>query len=104
MTFPLMKKVNALCRPAYLYLAVSVLVILILIIQNIINGDKKELCVGTFSCNVTNVVIILTLKILYVLFWTVVLDALCKYGFKSLSWVLVVLPYVVFAVAFVLLK
>jgi len=99
-----MKKVNALCRPAYLYLAISVVFILILIIQNIINADKKKLAVGLFSFKVINVAIILALKILYVLFCTVVLDALCKDGYIWLSWVLVLLPYVVFALAVMFLK
>ena len=44
--------------------------------------------------------LVLAMKVLYVVFWTVVLDALCKYGLKKLAWVLVLLPFVLFAVVF----
>lgn len=98
----LMKKVNSLCKPAYLYLVVSVAVVLFLVVQNLLNGNMNELCAGTFSCNVSNVVLVLLVKVLYVVFWTVVLDAICKYGLKKLAWVLVLLPYILIGLMMVL--
>ena len=94
----LLKKMNSLCQPAYFYLVVSVVAMLLMIGQNLYNRNMNELCVGTYSCNVTNVGLLLLVKVLYVGFWTVVLDALCKYGFKKISWLLVLLPLVMFAV------
>ena len=94
----LLKKVNSLCPPAYFYLVVSVVAVLLLAAQNLYNGDLKQLCVGSYSCNVSNVLLLFVAKALYVTFWTVVLDAFCKYGLKKLSWFLVLFPLVLFAV------
>ena len=94
----LLKKVNSLCPPAYFYLVISVVAMLLMIGQNLYNGNMNELCVGAYSCNVSNVAMLLVVKVLYVAFWTVVLDAFCKYGLKKLSWLLVLFPLVMFAI------
>ena len=94
----LTKMVKSLCAPAYFYLVVSVVVVALLVAQNLLNGNVNELCVGSFSCGVENVVVVFVLKALYVAFWTFVLDALCKYGLKKLSWFLVLFPFLLFAV------
>ena len=88
----LLKKVNALCMPSYVYFMISVISLVIIIGQSLINGNMQELCVGNYTCNVSNVLLVLVLQSLYVVFWTVVLDALCKYGLKNLSWAVVLLP------------
>ena len=95
----LAKTIKSLCGPAHLYLVVSVVVIALLIAQNLLNGNLNELCVGTYKCDVPNVMLVLAMKALYVVFWTVVLDALCKYGLKNFAWVLVLFPFVLFAIA-----
>ena len=94
----LAKTIKSLCGPAHLYLVVSVLVVALLAAQNLLNGNLKEFCVGTYKCDVPNVMLVLAMKILYIIFWTVILDALCKYGLKQLAWVLVLLPFVLFAI------
>jgi hypothetical protein len=92
------KMVNSLCSPAYFYLVLSVVLVALLVVQNLVNGNPNELCVGSFSCSVSNIVLIFVIKALYVAFWTFVLDALCKYGLKKLSWFLVLFPFLLFAV------
>ena len=94
----LAKTIKSLCTPAYFYLVVSVVFIALLVVQNLLNGNPKELCVGSYSCGVSNIVLVFVLKALYVAFWTFVLDALCKYGLKKLSWFLVLFPFLLFAV------
>ena len=44
------------------------------------------------------------IHLVYVVFWTWVLDLICKAGYKWLSWVLVLAPFLaaIFVVAFVL--
>jgi hypothetical protein len=39
-------------------------------------------------------------KVVFVLFWTFLLNMLCKNGFKSVSWFLVLLPYLLIVGAF----
>ena len=92
------KTIKSLCAPAYFYLVISAIVVVLLVVQNLLNGNPQQLCVGSYSCGVSSVFLVLVLKVLYVAFWTFVLDALCKYGFKSISWILVLFPFVLFAV------
>lgn len=100
------KKYNSLCSPAHFYLVLSLIVFALVVVQNLINGNIKELCIGSFSCGVPNLILVFLLKLLYIAFWTFVLDALCKYGLKQLSWFLVLFPFILLAVIFglVLLK
>jgi len=90
----LQKRVRSLCQPSFVYLVTALIILILVIIQNVLYGDLKKLCVGSYSCYVTNVVVIFIIKLIYIAFWTIVLDALCKYGYKDLSWFLVIFPFV----------
>jgi hypothetical protein len=79
-----------LCLPASLYLVISMVTIIVLALQN--TGSRNVYCVGNYACDVTNVAVIFAMKVVYVLFWTVVLQQLCKSGLGSISWLLVLLP------------
>jgi predicted PurR-regulated permease PerM len=35
-------------------------------------------------------------KVLYVIFWTFVLNTLCNYGYYKLSWFILLLPFIIF--------
>ena len=80
-----------LCSPAFIYLVLSVVSILLIAFQNL--GNSKKYCVGLYECSVSSTLMIFVLKILYTLFWTFMLNVLCKGGYKELAWFLVVLPY-----------
>ena len=71
---------------------------LLVLVQNLYNGNNSEFCAGSYTCNVSNTVIISLLKALYIAFWTFVLNAFCDYGFSKLSWFLVLFPYLLLAV------
>jgi len=43
------------------------------------------------------------MQILYTLFWTWVLSSLCNSGYKTVAWVLVVIPFVVLVLFFSLI-
>ena len=89
-----------LCGPAYFYLVVSVLVMILVIVQNTMAGAPGQLCIGAFSCGIPSLVLVGLGHLLYIVFWTIILDALCKYGLKKLSWLLVLLPFILAAIAF----
>ena len=91
-------KIHKLCRPAYIYFIVSFFSIVTLIVQNLINGSKTKYCVGSFECAVPSTFLVFLFKFLYVLFWTVILDALCKYGYSKLAWFLVIFPFLLLAI------
>lgn len=81
------------CTPAYFYFIISIFAIIIMTIQNF--GNTNVYCLGDYTCGVTSTFLIFIIKMLYVLFWTWILNLLCKNGYESISWFLVLLPYVV---------
>lgn len=92
----LMESIRKLCSPAYVYLVISVIAIIALMLQNA--GNKNKYQCGDFECNVPSLGAVFLAKGLYVAFWTFILDALCKAGYKQASWFLVLLPFVMFFV------
>lgn len=82
-----------LCKPALLYLVISSVAIIIMLFQNI---GAKEFCVGSLSCNVPSITLVFMIKVIYVLFWTWVLNLICKSGHTRIAWFLVLLPFIAF--------
>ena len=89
MAFP--NKLSQLCTPSYIYFIISVLAIAISAIQNI--GNRKRYDLGMFSCRVPSCMAVFVFKILYILFWTWVLNLMCKDGHSGIAWFLVLLPF-----------
>ena len=65
--------------------------LIMVLFQNL--GNSNSYNVGSFSCRVPNTAVVFIVKLLYVLFWTYVLNLICKDGHTSLSWLLVLLPW-----------
>ena len=97
------KTLKSLCAPARFYLAVSVFFIVLLLVQNLVNGNSSELCVGVYKCNFPHVALFFVAKVLYVAFWTWLLNLFCRSGLKSLSWFLVLIPFLLFALVLAVL-
>ncbi len=91
MAFP--KTLKQLCTPAAVYFLISVISMAVVFLQNIGYSDSYHL--GTFSCRVPSTIMIFVMKIIYILFWTWVLNLMCKDGHKEIAWFLVLLPFVV---------
>lgn len=87
----MLKFIDKLCTPAYVYLVISSITILMMIIQNV--GNTHSYCLGNASCNGVSTLLVFTIKIIYVIFWTWVLDLICGAGWEPISWVLVLLPF-----------
>ena len=83
---------RSLCTPAYVYLAMSVFFLIMLMFQNA--GNSIEFCAGNFGCEVSSTAAVLLANGAYVAFWTFVLHALCKAGYTNISWFLLLLPFV----------
>lgn len=81
-----------MCTPAYVYLVVSTIALMIMAFQNL--GNINMYCIGSYSCNVSSVFMIFILKALYILFWTWVLNIICRGGAPGLAWFFVLLPYI----------
>jgi len=67
---------SKVCKPALVYLVLSIISVIVIIM-------KKMTALTVIT------------KILFVLLWTFFLDFLCKKGYKSVSWFLVLLPFLV---------
>ena len=86
----------SLCTPAFIYILLSSVGIIILAYQNY--GNQNLYCVGNVNCPVESTTPVFIAKILYVLFWTFILNTLCSYGYYKLSWFILLLPFILFFV------
>jgi hypothetical protein len=92
---------NKLCWPAYIYLVLSAITLLMIALHNYFLGNINIYCIGNFSCNISPFVMF-AIKIIYVLFWTWILNLICRGGGEIVSWFLVVIPYLLFLSAILL--
>ena len=81
-----------LCAPAVFYLVVAFFALLMVIFQNV--GNSNMLSIGNYNSRVPNTALIITIKVICILFWTWILDLICKAGYKWVSWFLVLLPFI----------
>lgn len=89
-----------LCTPSYVYLVLSTIALVIMAIQNY--GNINVYCLGSYSCVVSSTLLIFLIKIVYVLFWTWILNLMCRAGATTFSWFLVLFPFILFlAIIFV---
>jgi len=70
-----------LCLPSKVYFVLSVIGILSSLLMPAVFGNLP--------------ILFQVVHLVYVVFWTWVLNLICKAGYKWLSWVLVLAPYVV---------
>ena len=93
--------IKNLCTPAFVYLAISIVSIFIMLMQNF--GNTTTYCLGQYSCNVQSTISVFVIKILYIAFWTWLLNYICKSGYTNVAWFLVLLPYILLFVAMIFL-
>jgi len=89
----LIKTFKSLCSPAQIYLAISVLTTMTMCFQNIGNPNVYACGLMKAKTPVHNM-IYFAFKILYIFVWTYLLNMLCKKGMKKVSWLLLLLPYI----------
>ena len=83
-----------LCTPSTIYFVISLLGLIILGVSNL--GNESRLCIGEYNCTVHSNTIIFVLNAIYILFWTFILDLMCKNGYSSLSWFILLLPFIIY--------
>lgn len=75
-----MKSFAKLCTPAKIYFAIAVIASIIALVNGI-------------------TVLAVAVKLMFAFIWTYILSMLCDKGYKSLSWFLVLLPYIIILLA-----
>ena len=85
-----------LCTPSYVYLVLSIVLLFVMAAQNY--GNTDVFCLGAYSCDVPSVILVFVIKLLYILFWTWVLNLICRAGAPSFAWFLVLFPILLFFV------
>ena len=90
--FDLMK----LCTPATIYFVISLIALILVGVGNL--GETNELCIGEYKCNVGDNTLVFVLNAIYILFWTFILDLMCKTGYGALSWLVLLLPFIIIGV------
>lgn len=89
---PFPKTLKDLCTPAMVYFTISIIALVMVLLQNL--GNHNNYNVGNFSCAVPNTALIFIIKLVYILFWTWILNLICKDGHTGISWLLVLLPFI----------
>lgn len=90
MAFP--KSLKELCTPALVYFVISIISLSMILFQNL--GNTHYYNIGSFTNEVPNTALIFIIKLIYILFWTWVLNLICKDGHSIISWLLVLLPFI----------
>jgi hypothetical protein len=86
------KSLKELCTPSLIYFVISIISLAVVLLQNL--GNTNSYHVGSFSCRVPNTAFIFIVKLIYILFWTWILNLICKDGHSELSWLLVLFPFI----------
>jgi hypothetical protein len=89
---PFPKSLKDLCSPAALYFVISMIALVLVLLQNL--GNVNSYNVGSFSCRVPNTFLVFLIKFVYIVFWTYILNLICKDGHVGVSWLLVLLPWI----------
>ena len=90
-----------LCTPSYIYLVVSAISLVVMLYQNIGNVDKY--CLGSYTCTVSSTALIFIIKAIYILFWTWVLNLICRSGAPGIAWFVLLLPMILMFVLLALM-
>jgi len=102
------KGMTRLCTPALIYFVVSMVVLLCMLFQNASNNRQNTSSnrplyrVGIYSRhmkNLSHIVIVFLVKFLYIVFWTYILNLVCRDGNKALSWLILLFPLILFFIS-----
>ena len=90
-----------LCPPAKFYLIISLIALVVMCFQNF--GTKSVYCLGNLSCDVNSVYSIFFAKLFFILIWTWLLNIICRNVSTTLSWLIVLIPFLLFFISIFLI-
>jgi hypothetical protein len=80
-----------LCDPARTYLEFAIITFAVLYYQNYNNIDIY--CLGSYQCETLNTQVLFIIKLLFIAFWTWVLNIICSSGSTTIAWILAIIPF-----------
>jgi hypothetical protein len=93
---------NSLCTPAYLYFVISIVFLIIAIVfLTTGNIDMNSVCLDE-KCTKPGVTFLFIMKFVFIIFWTWVLNYICRSGHSNVAWFLFLLPYIMMIFAFLI--
>jgi len=96
MAFP--KRLKDLCSPAQFYFILSIIGFFFVLFQNI--GNRHEFHLAGYKTQVPSTILVFILKLIYILFWTWILNLICKDGKSEIAWFLVLIPFIIIFILF----
>ena len=90
MAFP--RKLKELCTPAFIYFILSMIGIVGSVIQNL--GNRQRYSLGSMTTRVPSTTLVFIVKLIYIFFWTWILNLMCKDGHTEVAWFLVLIPFI----------
>ena len=92
------RSLKQLCGPSLLYFLCSIFVLIVVALQNL-SSNMNTLQLGGMRMHVPNLLLLFVIKLVYILFWTWILNLICKDGHSEISWFLVLVPFIIMAIA-----
>jgi len=96
MAFP--RTYKDLCTPAFIYLVIALFFVVVAIVQNM--NSTHTYTIGNYTTHTSSLLMIFVMKIVYILFWTWILNLICRDGHKEIAWILVFLPFILLFLLF----
>lgn len=87
------RRLKDLCSPALLYFLISIIGLIIVALQNI-TSNMNTLQLAGMQMRVPSLLLLFIIKLIYILFWTWILNLICKDGHSEISWLLVLVPFI----------
>lgn len=88
----IVNKVQSLCTPAFIFFIISIISLFVMIFDNLEN--THSFCFGNVSCNVSNTSMVFIVEIVFLVFWTWLLNFICSRGYSGLAWFILLFPYI----------
>jgi amino acid transporter len=88
----IINKIQSLCTPAFIFFVLSVLSLFVMLFDNLEN--THHFCFGNVRCNVANTSTVFIVEILFIVFWTWVLNFICSRGYANVAWFILLFPYI----------
>ena len=86
-------QLKSLCTPSLIYFVIAMVSYIFVILQNV-TSNSPMLQIGVMNMNVPNTLLVYIIKFIYILFWTWILNLMCKDGHSEISWLFIMVPFI----------